>query len=353
MIINNSEATLTNVTVNDNTASYGGGIFILDTDAALINLTVSGNTATFFGGGLFVGANTNPILTNSIIWGNDPTQIQGLGTPTITYSDIQDGWDGEGNIDTDPLFTDANNGDYTLQEGSPCIDAGTADLNGDGIDDITDYNDLAPDMGAYEFQNIIAGPTGFQYFLQSASVMLWWNPSTVENLAYYFLERSTDSLFNPMAGTVVTSQIFDTYYTDEDLEFNTQYFYRISSFYGEDLALTQSEYSDTISVILENLDISHDNMPLYYKIHQNHPNPFNPVTTLHYDLPEDVMVNITIYDMMGRVVSNLVSSQQNAGYKSIQWHATNNAGQPVSAGIYLYTIFAGEFRQTKKMVMLK
>ena len=57
--------------------------------------------------------------------------------------------------------------------------------------------------------------------------------------------------------------------------------------------------------------------------------------------------------MMGRVVNNLVSSQQNAGYKSIQWHATNNAGQPVSAGIYLYTIFAGEFRQTKKMVMLK
>jgi len=57
--------------------------------------------------------------------------------------------------------------------------------------------------------------------------------------------------------------------------------------------------------------------------------------------------------MMGRVVNNLVSSQQRAGYKSIQWNGTNNAGQPVSAGVYLYTINAGEFRQAKKMVLLK
>jgi flagellar hook assembly protein FlgD len=57
--------------------------------------------------------------------------------------------------------------------------------------------------------------------------------------------------------------------------------------------------------------------------------------------------------MMGRVVNNLVSSQQNAGYRFTQWNATNNEGQPVSAGLYLYTIQAGEFRQTKKMVLLK
>jgi hypothetical protein len=94
-------------------------------------------------------------------------------------------------------------------------------------------------------------------------------------------------------------------------------------------------------------------IPSTFAIHQNHPNPFNPVTTLQYDLPEDAMVNITIYDMMGRVVSNLVSSQQNAGYKSVQWNATNNKGQPVSAGLYLYTIQAGNYTQTKKMVLLK
>jgi len=94
-------------------------------------------------------------------------------------------------------------------------------------------------------------------------------------------------------------------------------------------------------------------LPHAFNLYNNYPNPFNPLTTLRYDLPEDALVNITIYDMMGRVVSNLVSSQQNAGYKSIQWNATNNIGQPVSAGLYLYTIQAGKFRQTKKMVLLK
>ena len=94
-------------------------------------------------------------------------------------------------------------------------------------------------------------------------------------------------------------------------------------------------------------------LPTEYAVHQNYPNPFNPVTTLRYDLPEDGMVNITIYDMMGRVVRTMVNTQQNAGFKSVQWNATNNMGQSVSAGLYLYTIQAGEFRQTKKMVLLK
>ena len=94
-------------------------------------------------------------------------------------------------------------------------------------------------------------------------------------------------------------------------------------------------------------------LPETFALHQNYPNPFNPVTTLRYDLPDDALVNITIYDVMGRVVSNLVSSQQDAGYKSIQWNATNSAGQPVSAGLYLYMIQAGQFSQTKKMVLLK
>jgi len=56
---------------------------------------------------------------------------------------------------------------------------------------------------------------------------------------------------------------------------------------------------------------------------------------------------------MGRKISTLVSSQQTAGFKSVLWNATNDKGSPVSAGLYLYTIQAGEFRQTRKMVLLK
>ena len=85
----------------------------------------------------------------------------------------------------------------------------------------------------------------------------------------------------------------------------------------------------------------------------NYPNPFNPVTTIRYDLSEDVMVNITIYDIAGRQVKALLNSQQTSGYGSIQWNATNDIGQQVAGGVYLYSIEAGEFRQTNKMVLLK
>ena len=90
-----------------------------------------------------------------------------------------------------------------------------------------------------------------------------------------------------------------------------------------------------------------------FQIYSNYPNPFNPITTLHYDLPEDKIVNITIYDIMGNVVKNLLQSKQIAGNKSIQWNATNDKNEAVSAGIYLYTIDLGKFRKTKKMVLLK
>jgi len=99
--------------------------------------------------------------------------------------------------------------------------------------------------------------------------------------------------------------------------------------------------------------IIEDIMPITYHLYSAYPNPFNPTTTLDYGLPEDALVNITIYDMMGRKVSTLVSSQQSAGYKSVQWNATNDAGSIVSAGLYMYMIQAGDFRQTKKMVLLK
>ena len=93
--------------------------------------------------------------------------------------------------------------------------------------------------------------------------------------------------------------------------------------------------------------------PNNFSIFQNYPNPFNPITSLRYDLPEDGLVNITIYDMMGRIVKTLVNGSQTAGFKSVQWNATNDRNEPVSAGLYLYTIQAGEFRQTRKMVLLK
>jgi len=107
-------------------------------------------------------------------------------------------------------------------------------------------------------------------------------------------------------------------------------------------------YSNLVGV-----DNTSETLPQKFTLEQNFPNPFNPFTTLRYDLPEDALVNITIYDMLGRKVKTLVNTTQDAGFKSVIWDATNNQGRPASAGVYLYNLQAGEFVKTKKMVLLK
>ena len=94
-------------------------------------------------------------------------------------------------------------------------------------------------------------------------------------------------------------------------------------------------------------------LPLSFALHQNYPNPFNPVTTLRYDLPEKSYVNITIYDITGRIVKNLVTENKKAGYHYARWNGNNNLGKTVSAGMYIYTIQAGQFQSMKKMILLK
>ena len=105
----------------------------------------------------------------------------------------------------------------------------------------------------------------------------------------------------------------------------------------------------------QELDIrkNFDYIPTNYFLKQNYPNPFNPITTLRYELPKDSFVDVTIYDILGNVVNNLVNTSQSSGYHSIQWNATNNQGEPVSAGVYIYKIQAGDFVDTKKMILLK
>ncbi len=85
----------------------------------------------------------------------------------------------------------------------------------------------------------------------------------------------------------------------------------------------------------------------------NYPNPFNPSTILQYYLPQNEFVTISIYDISGKLISSLVNKNQYSGYKSVRWNSTNDQGQRVSAGVYLYSIEAGDFRETKKMILLK
>jgi len=94
-------------------------------------------------------------------------------------------------------------------------------------------------------------------------------------------------------------------------------------------------------------------VPTSFVLYPNFPNPFNPVTTIRYDLPIRAKVDLTIFDLMGRKVITFVNRTEDAGFRSVQWDGTDDLGRSVSAGVYLYQIQAGEFSQTRKMLLLK
>ena len=87
---------------------------------------------------------------------------------------------------------------------------------------------------------------------------------------------------------------------------------------------------------------------LSYNLEQNYPNPFNPVTTISYSIPQTGHVSIKIFDVLGRVVSEVVNEEKSAGKYQLEFNATN-----ISSGVYFYSIKAGKFSAVKKMIVLK
>jgi len=101
------------------------------------------------------------------------------------------------------------------------------------------------------------------------------------------------------------------------------------------------------------LFIQYGEQPTRYALFQNYPNPFNASTTLHYDLPKMDHVRITIYDILGRTVIELVDEEQNYGYKKINWDGRDQNGILVTPGVYFYQAEMGTLTETKKMILLK
>ena len=108
----------------------------------------------------------------------------------------------------------------------------------------------------------------------------------------------------------------------------------------------------TVQTALPKL-IGEAEIPESFSLIQNYPNPFNPETDISYALPSDCQVNLTIYNLLGQKVKTLVNEPQTAGYKTTHWNGRDEQGNLVSSGIYFYKLNAGEYTDTKKMVMTK
>jgi len=159
--VTSSSPTLTNCVFSGNEAgSYGGGMINSSSSPKVANCSFIGNSAGD-GGGMW-NESSNPIVTNCILWDDTPDEISNnSSSPTVTYSDVQGGYSGAGNINADPCLVNAIGGDLRLKSGSPCIDKGsnaavpsgiTTDLDGNPrvLDGDSNGTDIV-DMGAYEY----------------------------------------------------------------------------------------------------------------------------------------------------------------------------------------------------------
>jgi len=402
---------------------YGGAINLYTgVHLAINNSTFFGNIAGAGGGNSILSTTCTEclVVSNSILFDETPVLNGGVSTQ-VSFSNINGGWEGEGNIDANPFFCNPDSGDYTLAENSPCVGTGENGANMGAFGVGCEAINLAPVLTTIEDQQIAEdsvltiGVSATSILGYSMSFTATSDTSDVEVSLEDTNLTATPSL-NWFGSSVITviatdeNELFDTTgftltvnavndapvaYDDtimvdpntdfvgaliasdvDDMEYS---FYLLNnpsngivtvSVEGSFVYSPTTDYSGsdsftfivcdyslcdtaTILITIHPLSIDEASLPTEYAIHQNYPNPFNPVTTLRYDLPENALVNITIYDMLGREVKTLINQTQDAGYKSIIWDATNDYGKPVSAGIYLYQIQAGEYISTKKMVLLK
>ena len=94
-------------------------------------------------------------------------------------------------------------------------------------------------------------------------------------------------------------------------------------------------------------------IPEKFALHQNFPNPFNPETTIQFDITEKNIVTLQVFNLMGQLIRTLVSETKNPGFYSIKWDGRNDNGAYVSSGVYIYRIKAGNFLTQKKMIYMR
>lgn len=165
-------------------------------------------------------------------------------------------------------------------------------------------------------------------------------------MAGYKIYYDTDDEDFPYRFSVDAGNV--TSFTIDNITATANYFFAVVAYDTEGNESWFTKANESVYLAIE----ESTNLPNSISL-TNFPNPFNPSTTIHYTLPEESQATISIYNLLGKRVAQLNSSKQSSGSHSIQWNGTDRQGNSVPAGIYFYQLQAGDFVQTKKMVLMK
>ncbi|MFC2150305.1 right-handed parallel beta-helix repeat-containing protein [Calditrichota bacterium] len=363
---------ITNCLFTNNSGNLGGAIAMNNCDNAIINnCTFYGNTANDTCASNIFVKNSSLELKNSIIWASQIPTLQFHFTNgdthrvSIDHSDINAGEDGieiwgeayvymwgDGNIDEDPLFVDADEGDYRLSGDSPCIDAGDPDSPPDPDGTIADMGAipiLPPDI-EIKPQEVNFPPTPYG---ESRHTYV-----SIKNLG----ERNLEIYAVPPCLCVSAISVD---LADDEREFDPP----LEIAAGDEwrLGLTFTPHPDAppqLDVLIECNDPDEpetgftasgsaygvdekDLIPLEFAVTAAYPNPFNSTLKVNYDLPKAGEVAITLTDISGRQVRAIQQS------KPAGRHAVSIDGEALAAGVYMVKVAAGEDVGTQKVVLVK
>ena len=270
---------------------------------------------------------------------------------------------GEGNIDSDPLFTFENDNPYSLDSLSLCIDTGIPDTTGLNINEtdlignirIWDGNNdniAIIDMGAYEFNS-----PQYNY----PPEIYDWYPSELE------FEAIIDSMYFFEVSVEDDSPLFFSWFIDniQQIEFEQDFFYYTFDELGDyevKVVVSDNIYDIEHSWLVHAIENS--TYVVIYNIKENlynYPNPFkpsgagrSPATTISFSIPNDCNVELSIYNIKGQNIKTLFNNKLVKGDHSIIWNGDDENGRQVAAGLYFYKLnLNGKTKAVKKCILLK
>ena len=312
------------------------------------NFAVFGNNNTNATSTADLGSVASTVRTGRI-W-----QVDESGTVSATIKiDMSDA--------TGDYSTSSSASDYKLLYRSGTSGAFSDAATGSSISgDVVTFNSVSLQDGYYALGSTVDNSlpvelTSFELLetRNDGITLQWVTESEINNLGFNLDRKTPITDWSQIASYVthpalqgqgsVSHQTIYTF-TDKTVQENESYDYRLSDV----------DYDGNVEYhSLQLMGVSSTNIPEQFILYPNYPNPFNPITTIRYDLPDDAHVTLTIHDLMGREVITLVDGPTPAGSKFTQWNARDEQGKAVSAGVYLYKIQAGNFVDIKKMILLK